>query len=68
MILRNKLVQKLKLEENIFYKKWSPKLIFLNDFSFEFKITYNSNNLWFVAEVHFIFSINYRLGIPHQIQ
>ena len=27
MILENKVVQKLKLE-----KKWSPKLIFLNDF------------------------------------
>ena len=32
MILENKVVQKLKLEKNIFYKKWSPKLIFLNDF------------------------------------
>ena len=27
--------QKLKLEKNVFYKKWSPKLIFLNDFFFE---------------------------------
>ena len=35
MILENKVVQKLKLEKNIFYKKWSPKLIFLNDFFFE---------------------------------
>ena len=32
MILENKVVQKLKLEKNAFYKKWSPKLIFLNDF------------------------------------
>ena len=32
MILANKVVQKLKLEKNVFYKKWSPKLIFLNDF------------------------------------
>ena len=24
MILENKVVQKLKLEKNIFYKKWSP--------------------------------------------
>ena len=32
MILENKVVQKLKLEKNVFYKKWSPKLIFLNDF------------------------------------
>ena len=32
MILENKVVQKLKLEKNVFYKKWSPKLTFLNDF------------------------------------
>ena len=35
MILENKVVQKLKLEKKVFYKKWSPKLIFLNDFFFE---------------------------------
>ena len=29
MILENKVVKKLKLEKNDFYKKWSPKLIFL---------------------------------------
>ena len=34
MILENKVFQKLKLEKNVFYKKWSPKLIFLNDFFF----------------------------------
>ena len=34
MILEKKVVQKLKLEKNVFYKKWSPKLIFLNDFFF----------------------------------
>ena len=28
MILENKVVQKLKLEKNVFYKKLSPKLIF----------------------------------------
>ena len=32
MILENKVVQKLKLEKNVSYKKWSLKLIFLNDF------------------------------------
>ena len=32
MILENKVVQKLKLEKNVFDKKWSPKLIFLNEF------------------------------------
>ena len=35
MNLENKVVQKLKLEKKFFYKKWSPKLIFLNDFFFE---------------------------------
>ena len=34
MILGKKVVQKLKLEKKVFYKKWSPKLIFLNDFFF----------------------------------
>ena len=34
MILENKVVQKLKIEKNVFYKKWSPKLIFLNEFFF----------------------------------
>ena len=34
MILENKVVQKLKLEKKFFYKKWSPKLIFLNEFFF----------------------------------
>ena len=34
MILENKVVQKLKLEKNVFYKKWSPKLIFLNEIFF----------------------------------
>ena len=29
-VLENKVVQKLKLEKKVFYKKWSPKLIFLN--------------------------------------
>ena len=32
--LENKVVQKLKLEKFFFYKKWSPKLIFLNEFFF----------------------------------
>ena len=31
MILENKVVQKLTLEKNVFNKKWSPKLIFLNE-------------------------------------
>ena len=34
MILENKVVQKLKLEKKAFYKKLSPKLIFLDDFFF----------------------------------
>ena len=35
MILESKVVQKLSLEENIFTKDWSPKLIFLNENFFE---------------------------------
>ena len=35
MILENKVVHKLKLEKKVFFKKWSPKLIFLNIFFFE---------------------------------
>ena len=35
MILENKVVQKLKLENNVFKKKWSPKLRLLIDFFFE---------------------------------
>ena len=34
MTLENKVVQKLKLENNGFNKKWSPKWTFLNDFYF----------------------------------
>ena len=34
MILENKVVQKLELEKNVFYKKWSPKLIFLHELVF----------------------------------
>ena len=37
MILENKLVQKLKLEKNVFHKNSSPKLISLHD-SFFLKI------------------------------
>ena len=36
IILENEALQKLKLEKNVFYKKRSPKLIFLNDFFFKF--------------------------------
>ena len=38
MILENQVVQKLKLEKNAFFKKWCPKLIFINDFFFFEKI------------------------------
>ena len=31
IILENKVVQKLSLEKNVFIKKWSSKLIFLNE-------------------------------------
>ena len=29
MILENKVVQKVEARKNVFFKKWSPKLIFL---------------------------------------
>ena len=32
MMLENKVVQKLKLEKNVFYQKWFPKLMFLKFF------------------------------------
>ena len=35
IILESKVVQKLSLEKNVFTKKWSPKLIFINEFFFE---------------------------------
>ena len=38
VILENKVVQTLKLEKNVFYKKWSPKLIFLNEIPLIFDI------------------------------
>ena len=34
MILEKKVVQKLKLEKNVFYIELSPKLIFLNEYIF----------------------------------
>ena len=33
-ILENKVVQILKLEKKVYYKKWYPKLIFLNEHFF----------------------------------
>ena len=34
IILENKVVQKLSLEKNVFNKKWSPKLLFLDEIFF----------------------------------
>ena len=34
IILESKVVQKLSLEKNVFNEKWSPKLIFLDEFFF----------------------------------
>ena len=34
IILENKVVQRLSQEKNVFNKKWSPKLIFLDEFFF----------------------------------
>ena len=38
IILESKVVQKLSLEKNVFNKKWSPKLIFLDEIFFFEKI------------------------------
>ena len=48
LILESKMVQKLSLEKNVFTKKWSLKLIFLNDFFFEkIPLIFNIENwLW----------------------
>ena len=48
MILENKVVQKLKLEKNVFYRKWSSRLIFLNDFLF-----FEKNPSILTLKVHF---------------
>ena len=42
--LENKVVQKLKVEKNVFYKKWSPKLLFWNEF-LTYKIDFESTIL-----------------------
>ena len=34
-ILESKLVQKLSVEKTVFTRKWSPKLIFLDEIFFE---------------------------------
>ena len=39
IILENKEVQKLKLVNNVLTKKWSPKLIFLDNFFLTSKLT-----------------------------
>ena len=43
LILESKVVQKLSLEKNVINKKWSPKLIFLDEFFFE--------KIWLVFDV-----------------
>ena len=44
MILENKVVQKLKLEKKVFYKKWSRKLIFLNEFLMKNSVDFDLEN------------------------
>jgi hypothetical protein len=53
MILENKVVQELKLKNNVFNKKWSPKLIFLNEI-FYIKIDFQSTILLLFDEASFI--------------
>ena len=42
--LESKVVQKLSLEKNVFTKKWSPKLIFFNDFFFLIPFIFDLKN------------------------
>ena len=44
MILENKVVQKLMIEKNVFYKKWSPKLIFLKESFFKIPSIFDIEN------------------------
>ena len=44
MILINNVVYKLKLENHVFNEKWSPKLIFINDFFFLIPTTFDVRN------------------------
>jgi hypothetical protein len=44
IILESKVVQKLNLEKNVFTKKWSPTLIFLNDFFFFNRLIFDIEN------------------------
>ena len=53
MILENKVVQKLKLEKNVFYKKWSPKLIFLNDLFYNLSILHRKLFKKFLSNFNF---------------
>ena len=45
IILEIKVIQKLSLEKNLFTKKWSPELIFLNRFFFFEKIDFENTIL-----------------------
>ena len=63
MILESKVVQKMKLEKNSFYKKWSPKLMFLNDFFWKkIPLIFGRRNLTLKLRFrHFLTNRNYRI-------
>ena len=65
IILENKVVQKWKLEKNVFCKKCSPKLIFLNEFFFEkiLSIFDIENWLW-----KYDFSTFWQTGAPRNLK
>ena len=45
ILLVSKVVQKLSLEKNVFYEKWSPKLIFLDKFFFgKIRLIFDTKN------------------------
>ena len=56
IILENKEVQKLSLENNTFTKKWYPKLIFFNDF-FLIRLIFD---ILTPVDLHWFFEISIR--------
>ena len=75
IILENKKIRKLNLEKNVFTKKWSLKLIFLNDFFFfeKNRLIFDIENwLWLFCFCHFAGKIleyffNFGLNIYEQL-
>ena len=71
MILENKMVQNLKLEKNVFNKKWSLKSIFSNEKTFFNPFIFDIKNwqfLHFLKNSHsskFFFKKSFEYGLKH---